>query len=80
MRALVPWIIAWVLSLALLGALGWAGLHFRAAVVRLWPASQRLYAVLGPAKDGNLPDGNPPDGNPPDGNPPGGNPPVTSAH
>jgi len=43
-----PWIAAWVLSLVLLGAAGWAGYHWRDDVIRLWPASERLYAVLGP--------------------------------
>ncbi len=43
-----PWIAAWVLSLVLLGAAGWAGYHWQADVIRLWPASERLYAVLSP--------------------------------
>jgi len=47
-RRLAPWIAAWVLSLVLLGAAGWAGYRWRDDVIRLWPASERLYAVLGP--------------------------------
>ncbi len=47
-RPAAPWIAAWVLSLVLLGVAGWAGYHWRDDVIRLWPASERLYAVLGP--------------------------------
>jgi predicted Zn finger-like uncharacterized protein len=48
LRRLAPWIGAWVVSLVVLGVAGWAGYHWRADVIRLWPASERLYAVLGP--------------------------------
>jgi len=48
LRRAAPWIGAWLLSLVVLGVAGWAGYHWRADVIRLWPASERLYAVLGP--------------------------------
>ncbi len=48
LRGAAPWIGAWLLSLVVLGVACWAGYHWRADVIRLWPASERLYAVLGP--------------------------------
>lgn len=38
---------AWLISLAVLVALGWAAVHFRSSVERAWPPSQRAYMALG---------------------------------
>ena len=38
---------AWAASIGLVLLLGWAGYEWRASVMHLWPASQRLYAALG---------------------------------
>jgi len=40
-------LLAWVLSFAVLGAVGWGAVNWRQTVMRAWPASVRLYAVLG---------------------------------
>jgi predicted Zn finger-like uncharacterized protein len=39
--------LAWLLSLVLLVALGWAGIVYRDTVMAAWPPSTRLYDVLG---------------------------------
>jgi predicted Zn finger-like uncharacterized protein len=39
--------LAWLLSLAVLGAAGWATVHFHAEIVEAWPPAARLYAALG---------------------------------
>jgi predicted Zn finger-like uncharacterized protein len=46
------WLVlaAWVLSFALLGAAGWGAVTWRQPVMQAWPASVRLYAVLGLSK------------------------------
>ena len=36
-----------VLLLLLLAAAGWAAVHYRQTVVRLWPGSERLYSSVG---------------------------------
>ncbi len=44
----VPAVMAgWVASLVVLVALGWEFLAWHAAIQRVWPASERLYALLG---------------------------------
>lgn len=40
-------VLAWLLSLAVLGAGAWAGVTYRDKVMAAWPASERLYAALG---------------------------------
>jgi predicted Zn finger-like uncharacterized protein len=40
---------AWIASLALLAALAFAAWHYRADVMHVWPASERVYRVFGPA-------------------------------
>ena len=42
-----PILLAWAASLAVLGALIWAMIAWRADVMRAWPPSERLYAALG---------------------------------
>jgi predicted Zn finger-like uncharacterized protein len=42
-----PVIAAWVVSFAVLGALGWGLVTRRDAVMRVWPPSTRVYAALG---------------------------------
>ncbi len=42
-------VLAWVLSLALLGGAGWAAFAYRAEVMEAWPPSIRLYEALGMA-------------------------------
>ncbi len=37
----------WVLSLALLGGLGWGFVSYRQPIMQAWPPSARLYAALG---------------------------------
>jgi predicted Zn finger-like uncharacterized protein len=39
--------LAWIASLALLAALGFAAWQYRADVMRVWPASERVYQALG---------------------------------
>lgn len=46
-RPRFPVFLAWAASLALLGALAWAMVAWRADVMRAWPPSERLYAALG---------------------------------
>jgi predicted Zn finger-like uncharacterized protein len=40
-------LIGWVISLALLAGMLWAGLAYREQVMAAWPASTRLYAAIG---------------------------------
>lgn len=40
-------LLAWVLSLAVLGAAGWGAIAYRSAVIEAWPASTHLYALFG---------------------------------
>ncbi len=40
-------VAGWVVSLAVLAAMGWGFVVWRAAIQRAWPASARAYAVLG---------------------------------
>lgn len=40
-------LLAWVLSVAVLGGAAWAAIAHRAAVIDAWPASSRLYALFG---------------------------------
>jgi hypothetical protein len=42
-----PLILAWMLSLAVLGALGWLAIDRRGEVMRAWPPSIRGYVALG---------------------------------
>jgi hypothetical protein len=37
----------WVLSLAILGGLGWGFVAYRQPIIQAWPPSARLYAALG---------------------------------
>ncbi|MBV9736036.1 MAG: zinc-ribbon domain-containing protein [Acidisphaera sp.] len=39
--------LGWLVSLALLGALGWAAYAYRDTVMHAWPPSQRVYSALG---------------------------------
>ena len=39
--------LAWLLSLALLGLLGWAAYEWRTQIVAAWPPSARVYAAFG---------------------------------
>ncbi len=39
--------IALLLVLVVLAGIGWAAVHYRQGVVRLWPGSARLYGVAG---------------------------------
>lgn len=39
--------LGWLLSLALIALLVWAGYAYRGALMHAWPPSQRLYALLG---------------------------------
>lgn len=41
--------LAWIASLALLAALAFAAWQYRADVMHVWPASERVYRVFGPA-------------------------------
>jgi len=45
-RDAVAW-FGWLVSLALLALLVWAGYAYRGVVMHAWPPSQRLYALLG---------------------------------
>jgi predicted Zn finger-like uncharacterized protein len=38
---------AWVLSLVVVGSLGWGVYHWRSDVMTLWPPSQRAFGALG---------------------------------
>lgn len=40
-------VAAWALSLAILGAAAWGAIAYRSEVMDAWPASQRLYALIG---------------------------------
>ncbi len=40
-------LLAWVLSLAVLGGAVWGAIAYRSAVIEAWPASSRLYALFG---------------------------------
>jgi len=46
-RPAAPVALAWLLSLAVLGAAGWAGYRYRAEIVEAWPPAARLYAAIG---------------------------------
>ncbi|WP_270938845.1 hypothetical protein, partial [Falsiroseomonas oryzae] len=37
----------WLLSLALVGAAGWAMWHYRAEITAAWPPAARLYQAIG---------------------------------
>ena len=39
--------LGWLVTLVVLAALGWGAAVYRADIMRAWPPSQRLYAVLG---------------------------------
>ena len=39
--------LAWLVSLAVLGAAGWSAIQWRDAIIQAWPASQRLYQWIG---------------------------------
>ncbi len=40
-------VIGWALSLAVLGIIGWAGVHWRHDVEATWPPSARAYQAVG---------------------------------
>ena len=40
-------IVAWALSLAVLGAAGWAAVSYRSDIMTAWPPSERVYTALG---------------------------------
>lgn len=40
-------VMAWILSLAVLGGAGWAAVHYRAEVMQAFPPAARLYLALG---------------------------------
>jgi predicted Zn finger-like uncharacterized protein len=40
-------VAAWVLSLGVLGSLGWSAVHWRGDVMAAWPPSQRAYQAVG---------------------------------
>lgn len=40
-------LVAWAASLGLVGAAAWAAIAYRTAVIEVWPASTRLYALFG---------------------------------
>jgi predicted Zn finger-like uncharacterized protein len=46
-RGATPLVLAWLLSLAILGAAGWATWHYQAEIVEAWPPAARLYQALG---------------------------------
>jgi predicted Zn finger-like uncharacterized protein len=46
-RGGAPLVLAWLLSLAILGGAGWATWHFHAEIVEAWPPAARLYQALG---------------------------------
>ncbi|WP_157967188.1 zinc-ribbon domain-containing protein [Elioraea thermophila] len=46
-RGTTALLAAWALSLAVLAAAAWGAIAYRAEVIDAWPASQRLYALLG---------------------------------
>lgn len=46
-RGSVALLAAWLLSVAVLAAVAWGAIAYRAEVIDAWPASQRLYALLG---------------------------------
>lgn len=43
----LPVWLAWAASIGLVLLMGWAGYTWRASVMHVWPASERLYAALG---------------------------------
>jgi hypothetical protein len=45
--AVVPLVVAWALTIALVGAGGWGAYEYRGKVIQAWPPSQRAYAALG---------------------------------
>jgi predicted Zn finger-like uncharacterized protein len=51
--------LCWAASLVILAVGAWEAVAWRGAVMRAWPPSQRLYAVLGLAR-AHAPDGAPP--------------------
>jgi predicted Zn finger-like uncharacterized protein len=46
-RGGAPLVLAWLLSLAILGGAGWATWRFHADIVEAWPPAARLYQALG---------------------------------
>ncbi|MCS6921933.1 MAG: zinc-ribbon domain-containing protein [Elioraea sp.] len=46
-RGTTALVAAWALSLAVLALAAWGAIAYRAEVIDAWPASQRLYALLG---------------------------------
>jgi len=40
--------LAWLVSLAVLAALGWALWRYRAAIIEAFPPAARFYALFGP--------------------------------
>ncbi|WP_158287557.1 zinc-ribbon domain-containing protein [Falsiroseomonas bella] len=46
-RGGLPLVLAWLLSLAILGGAGWATWHYHAEIVAAWPPAERLYQALG---------------------------------
>ena len=47
-RALASLALAgWVLSIGLLGGIGWGAVHWRSQVMAGWPPSERLYQAVG---------------------------------
>lgn len=49
-RSEPPVLAGWVVSVLLLGGLGWAAVTWRGDVMRMWPPSERAYAALGLAE------------------------------
>lgn len=45
--ARIAQIVAFILILIVLAGIGWAAVHYRQSVVRLWPESSGLYRVAG---------------------------------
>lgn len=43
----VALVMAWVVSIAVLGTAGWAMVHYREPLMAAWPPSQRLFAAIG---------------------------------
>jgi predicted Zn finger-like uncharacterized protein len=46
-RSRAPLVAAWLLSIAVLAALGWAAIDRRADIMAAWPPSTRAYAAIG---------------------------------
>ena len=46
-RSAVPAMLAWLLTIILLAALGWAAVTYRAGVIQAWPNAARAYALVG---------------------------------